>query len=106
MIANYLIEYSKIHEEFVPRDLIASLENSNLEEKDELINQITALYMERNHPNVCNATLLDNLYMVIEQEKDKIFEKDTLDQSLEGKDPLDKARIVREHNRRKMKKSK
>ena len=60
--------------------------------------------MERNHPNVCNATLLDNLHAVIEQEKDRIFEKDTLDQSLEGKDPLAKARIVSEHNRRKMKK--
>ena len=104
MIANYLIEYSKIHEEFVPRDLIASLENSNLEEKDEMINQISTLYLERNHPNVCNTTLLDNLNAVIEQEKERIFEKDTLDQSLEGKDPLAKARIVSEHNRRKMKK--
>ena len=104
MIANYLIEYSKIHEEFVPRDLIASLESSNLEEKDELINQISTLYLERNHPNVCDATLLDNLNAVIKQEKERIFEKDTLDQSLEGKDPLAKARIVSEHNRRKMKK--
>ena len=104
MIANYLIEYAKAHENFVPRDLLASLEASNLEDKDELINQITELYMERNHPNVCNATLLDNLHNVIEQEKDKIFENDTLMQSLEGKDPIVKARIVSEHNRRKMKK--
>ena len=104
MIANYLIEYAKTHENFVPRDLLASLEASNLEDKDELINQITELYMERNHPNVCNATLLDNLHNVIEQEKDKIFENDTLMQSLEGKDPIVKARIVSEHNRRKMKK--
>ena len=104
MIANYLIEYAKLHENFVPRDLIASLEASSLEDKDELINQITELYMERNHPNLCNDNLLDSLHSVIEQEKEKIFEKDTLDQSLEGKDPLDKARIVSEHNRRKMKK--
>ena len=104
MIANYLIEYSKKHENFVPRDLLASLEASNLEEKDDLINQISELYLERNHPNVCSDELLDNLHKVIEQEKDRIFEKYTLDQSLEGKDPLDKARIVSEHNRRKMKK--
>ena len=104
MIANYLIEYAKKHDNFVPRDLIASLEASNLEEKDELISQITDLYLERNHPDVCNTTLLENLHAVIEQEKDRIFEKDTLDQSLEGKDPLSKARIVSEHNRRKMKK--
>ena len=104
MIANYLIEYAKKNQNFVPRDLLASLEASNLEDKDELINQISELYLERNHPNICNKELLDSLHKVIEQEKDRIFEKDTLDQSLEGKDPLDKARIVSEHNRRKMKK--
>ena len=104
MIAKYIIEYAKEHENFVPRDLLASLEASNLEDKDELINQISELYLERNHPNICNKELLDSLHKVIEQEKDRIFEKDTLDQSLEGKDPLDKARIVSEHNRRKMKK--
>ena len=104
LVANYLIDYAKEHKEFVPRDLLASLENSSLEEKDELINQITELYYERNHPNVCNKELLENLSMVIEQEKDRIFEKDMLDQSLEGKDPIVKARIVSEHNRKKMKK--
>ena len=103
-IANYLIEYAKMHENFVPRDLLASLEASNLEDKEELINKISDLYLERNHPNVCNDTLLENLQMVIEQEKDKIFEKDTLEQSLEGKDEMVKARIISEHNRRKMKK--
>lgn len=103
-IANYLIEYAKIHENFVPRDLIASLEASNLEDKEQLINKISELYLERNHPNVCNQTLLENLHSVIEQEKEKIFEKDTLEQSLEGKDEMVKARILSEHNRRKMKK--
>ena len=103
-IANYLIEYAKMHEDFVPRDLLASLEASNLEDKDVLINKVSELYLERNHPNVCNATLLENLNAVIEQEKDKIFEKDTLEQSLEGKDEMVKARIISEHNRRKMKK--
>ena len=102
-IANYLIEYAKVHENFVPRDLLASLETSEIDGKDELIDKITELYLERNHPNVCNATLLDNLNAVIEQEKNKIFEQDTLQQSLEGKNPLDKARIVSEHNRRKVK---
>ena len=104
MIANYLIEYAKEHENFVPRDLLASLEASNLEEKDELINQITELYLERNHPNVCNTTLLENLQAVIKQEKDKIFEQDTLNLSLKDKDPIVKARIISEYNRRQAKK--
>ena len=103
LIANYLIEYAKEHEEFVPRDLLASLENSDLPEKDQLIAQITALYMERNHPDVCTVELLDNIHQVIDQEKEKIFLNDTLEQSLEGKSELEKARIIAEHNRRKVK---
>ena len=106
MIANYLIEYAKENEDFVPRDLLNSLESSELPEKDELINQITELYMERTHPNVCTDALLENINNIINEEKEIIFEKDTLNQSLEGKDPLEKARIISEHNRRKMKNKK
>ena len=104
LIANYLIEYAKVHEEFVPRDLLASLENSDLPEKEQLIAQITALYMERNHPNVCTEELLDSIREVIDKEKEKIFLNDTLEQSLEGKSELEKARIISEYNRRKVKK--
>ena len=106
MIANFLIEYAKEHQEFVPRDLIASLENSDIPDHEAMVNKITELYMERNHPNVCTETLLDSINQVIMDEKEAIFEKDTLEQSLEGKDPLVKARILAEANRRKMKKQK
>ena len=105
LIANYLIEYAKEHPNFVPRDLIASLQNSDLPDKDVLIDKITELYLERNHPTKCDEALLESIQQVIDQEKEKIFEKDTLDQSLEGKDPLTKARIMREHNRRKTNKN-
>ena len=106
MIANFLIEYAKEHQEFVPRDLIASLESSDIPDHEAMVNKITELYMERNHPNVCTETLLDSINQVIMDEKEAIFEKDTLEQSLEGKDPLVKARILAEANRRKMKKQK
>ena len=104
LIANFLVEYAKEHQEFVPRDLLASLENSGLPEKDQLIAQITDLYMERNHPDTCSKELLDSINQVINEEKEKIFENDTLEQSLKGKSELDKARIISEHNRRKAKK--
>lgn len=104
LIANFLVEYAKEHKEFVPRDLLASLENSDLPEKDQLIAQITDLYMERNHPDTCSKELLDSINSVINEEKEKIFENDTLEQSLKGKSELDKARIISEHNRRKAKK--
>ena len=104
IIANYLIEYAKEQKYFVPVDLISSLENSDLPEKDELINKISELYLERNHPDVCNEELLNNLQQVIDTEKEKIFESDTLEQSLEGKDPMEQARIVADYNRRRLRK--
>ena len=104
IIANYLVEYASEHKDFIPVDLISSLENSELAEKDILINKITELYLERNHPNVCNDELLENLQQVIDSEKEKIFENDTLEQSLEGKDPKEKARILSDYNRRRLRK--
>ena len=106
LIANFLIEYAHEHENFVPTDLISSLENSDLPEKDELINKISALYLERNHLAKCDEGLLNNLEEVINQEKEKIFESDTLEHSLEGKDPKEKARIIAEYNRRRLRKKK
>ena len=106
IIANYLIEYAHQHQDFVPVDLISSLENSDLEDKDVLINKISELYLERNHPNECNEELLSNLEQVIFQEKERIFESDTLEQSLEGKDPKEKARILADYNRRRLRKKK
>ena len=68
------------------------------------INKISELYLERNHPDVCNQELLDNLQQVIDSEKERIFENDTLEQSLEGKDPKEKARILSDFNRRRLRK--
>ena len=104
IIANFLIEYAHEHEDFVPVDLISSLETCDLPEKDLLINQISTLYLERNHPDKCDESLLVNLQEVINQEKEKIFENDTLEQSLEGKDPKEKARILSDYNRRRLRK--
>ena len=106
LIANFLVEYATEHKDFVPVDLISSLENSDLPEKETLINKISEIYLERNHPTECTNDLLINLQQVIDQEKEKIFESDTLEQSLEGKDPKEKARIIAEYNRRKMRKHK
>ena len=103
-IANYIVDYLPHHEELEPIDLVSSLEMSELPNKNALINEITALYLEKNHPQKCNDKLLSNLLDAIQEEKERIFEKDSLEQSLEGKTPLEQARIVADYNRRKMKK--
>jgi len=105
-IANFLADYATNHEFFDVSDMISSLETSELENKEELINELSNLAFERNHPNKCSDDLLNNLLQTINSEKERIFEEDTLRQSLEGKDPLEQARILNEHNRRKLKKLK
>lgn len=105
-VANYIVDYVKINSDVSIIDIITSLEMSNLDNKEELINELTSISYEETHNKKCSQELLDNLLSSIDAEKERIFEKDTLEQSLNGKDPLEKARIMAEFNRRKMKKIK
>lgn len=105
-IANFIIEYVINNPNFNPNDIIALIEQSDSENKEELIEEITALCFENTHPKHCTVELLNNLLESINEEKDKIFEQDTLEESLKGKTDLEKARIIAEYNRRKMKKKK
>lgn len=105
-IANYIVEYVSSHNEIDVTGVIASLENSDLENKEQLINELTEISLEKNHPTQCSQELLTNLLDSINEEKERIFEDDTLNQSLAGKDPLEQARILNEYNRKKVKKKK
>lgn len=102
-VANYIIDYAKTHDNFDGAGFITTLESSDVAGLDDIIQEATDLYMEKTHPNICSEALLENLLDSINKEKQKIYEKDTLSQSLEGKDPLEQARILAEFNRRKMK---
>ena len=103
-IANFIIEYVVNHPNFDPNDIIALIEQSDSENKEQLIDEITAICFENNHPDKCTVELLNNLLESINEEKEKIFEEDTLAESLKGKTDLEKARIIAEYNRRKLKK--
>lgn len=103
-VANYVIDYAKIHDNFSMLDVMSSIESSELENKDSLVREIVDMSLEPMHNTQCSKELLENLLASMNDEKEKIFEKDTLELSLSGKDPLEKARILAEYNRRKMKK--
>lgn len=102
-IANFIVDYANNNPEFSAIDLISALEIADEENKDGLTNEVTNLFLEKNHPKECTESLLENLCSSIAEEKQKIFEDDMLEQSIEGKDPLEQARIIAEYNRRKMK---
>ena len=82
------------------------LEMSDIENKQELIDEIIEIVSEKNHPNECTEELLNNLVESMNEEREAIFEEDALKEALEGKPPLEQARIYAEFNKRKMKKKK
>lgn len=103
-IAYFIIDYATKHEEIDVRGIIASLEVSDLDNKDELIKAITALSFEENHPEQCTKELLDGLENNINDERERIFEDDRILNSLKNKTPQEQARILAEYNKRKLNK--
>lgn len=103
-IANYLVEYAKDKECIDIIEVVSILEATDLPNKEQLINELTEIAFEKDHSNVCTEELLNNLLASINEEKDKIYEKDLLEQSMQGKSPIEQARILADYNRRKVKK--
>lgn len=102
-IANFVVEYAATHDMMDDSGLLALLESSDLENKEKIINDLISIYMET-HPQKCSDELLDNLLETILDERKRISDEDVLNQSLEGKSELEKARIISEYNRRIMSK--
>lgn len=103
-IANFLVDYAKKNPDFSMFELTGAVELSNLDDKEKIIEEMTKLLLEKTHPINCDQDLLNSLGNSIKEEKEKIFEKDILENSLEGKDPLTQARLIAEFNRRKVNK--
>ena len=100
-IANYIVEYASSHDVMNDTGLMMLLEESDLENKQKIINDLIAIYTET-HPGECTEELLNNLLETILSERKRISEEDVLNQSLEGKSELEKARIISDFNRRMM----
>lgn len=105
-IANFVIAYKEEYGGVDLNGLITSVETSNVENKDSIISDMVDISEEDFHPDVCDETLLSNLFETINSEKARINEQDALQDSLRGKDELEQARIIADYNRRKSEKSK
>ena len=108
-IANFIVDYHNENPEYNALDLMSALEASGADDEEsgerELMDEMTTIFLEKSHPKECSDKLLEDIYNSINGEKERIFEDDMLNQSLEGKDPIEQARILAEYNRRKMKKN-
>ena len=104
-LANFMVEYALTHDDMDVSGVMVLVENSDLENKDEILNDLSSLVIET-HPDECNKQLLDNLLSTIDSEKNRITSEDMLNDSLKGKSELEKARIIAEFRRREMIKKK
>ena len=103
-IAAFVIEIYKTDGQIDPLSVISLIESSDIENADELIREITNTMSETTHPDFCSEELLNNLKQSIQDEKQSLFEKEVLAESMKGKSPLEQARILNEYNRRRAKK--
>ena len=104
-IAMFMVEYAETHPEMDINGVMILVENSDLDNKEEILNDLTSLMVET-HPSKCSDELLDNLLETINDEKSRITDEDILADSLKGKSELEQARIIAEFRKRKMAKSK
>jgi DNA primase len=100
-IADYLIEYISTGESLDISNLIAYLEYNGVPNLDAIKTEISDITFEDTHSTECSPNLLNELKESIDDEKTKIFEKDSLQQLLNGKTPLEQARIYNDFVQRK-----
>jgi tRNA A-37 threonylcarbamoyl transferase component Bud32 len=97
-IANYIVDYmEKYQKQADVSSLLSEIAASGgSEESDSLSNEITTLAMESNLPPYSEEEI-QQCAAVIKEEKGKIYEKRTIDRSLDGKAEEDKVRLINEY---------
>ena len=99
-VANCISDYMTSHNEIDSAMLLNYIEINDFPDKDEISKEVTTLSMEDNHIEECNEEVLKNLLNTIVSEKNRIHEKETLEENLKNKDPLDQARILADYIKR------
>lgn len=102
-IADYVIEYYQSTSSIDLIGLIASIESKDLEDGETLVNEIASISQEENHPSEISENYLDDILNTINVEKEKLHTNNMLSKMLTGKDPLERARILKDFANRKMK---
>ena len=104
-LATFMVEYAENHEEMDLSGIMNLIEASEVENKDELVNDLASLPNET-HPIKCSEELLINLLETINSEKRRISNEDILKESLKGKSELEQARIINDFRQREVAKKK
>lgn len=97
-IANFILDYAKSHQGIDAADLVTTISLSDMENKQELIDEIVAITMKDNP--VETKTVLTDYANEIKLRRDKIYQKDLLKQAFEGKSDEEKARLLDDYIKR------
>jgi DNA primase len=99
-LAHYVVEYNSQYQEINP-SMIMDMISSNDEESDkkELISLLADVSNDE-YSNENEKQILDDCYKVIVDEKNKMFNRTTIEKALEGKDPKEQARLLNDYIKR------
>lgn len=100
LIANFIIDYLSHHDKVDINVIYSSLEEGDFANKDEAEKVLSDLSSD-NMPRLSyNEKTMDEYRDIINEQKNKIYQKEILQQSLNNNsDPLERARIIKEHNK-------
>ena len=98
-IANYIMDYTKEHDNMSPSDLINYVSLSDDNNKDQIISEITSLSLEKRYP-ICTFELLNEYFDIINKERAKKYEQFILDKSTEGKSEQEQLKILLEYGKK------
>ncbi len=98
-LANYFVEYVSKYEDVNVSMIIDLIQESNPTNKRELIDLLSSLPNEEVDGDKLTSILKDCL-KVIEEERNRTYEKSILMKAFEGKDPKEQARILDDYIKR------
>lgn len=99
LIANFIIDYAKTHNNVDLSSLITMVELSEIDNKEDLINEISSIGVD---PSVKlePKEVLNDYYTEIKKRRNKIYEKELYKKALDGKSEQEKARILDDYIKR------
>ncbi|MDO5330090.1 MAG: DNA primase [Bacillota bacterium] len=104
LLANYLLEFRESHDEEIVdvASILGEISRRQEEGIEDLNDVLAKLSLDENYPP-CSELQLERCKRTIDEEGAKIYDKTLAERALQGKSKDDKARIISDYGRQKMK---
>lgn len=95
-IANFIVEYKMKNERLDLPTLLSELSQSELDHKQEMQDEITAISLEKTHPE-CTEQVMEEYRKTILEEREKFYDKEVVNRAMVGKTAEEQGRIAAEY---------